>query len=300
MIRICSTRAPVGSLLASGARPTSSSGARRPEAPCGHAGSGGGASGSAPAALARGRGTDDAARAQARPDAAPDPAIEHWDDLFGAVTARLRLSVAEPADARPEPRVRVAQGGVRTVVLDCVQALDQLQVTLRHELARRQRHARPHAHRERSDREPRAVLLVGLDGVDAIDAAHGPGVGDELLRIAAARLTQSVRAGDVVNRVGRDRLACLLAHAPGRAALTQLACRLFDTVSAPYQTATLRLTLHASIGIAPGGVGEGEEEGSAEAWLSHANTAMDRARRQHTGFAFFDTGVGPQPRGPFA
>lgn len=74
-----------------------------------------------------------------RPDAPPDIAIEHWDDLFSAVKARLRRVVGERAQPRSEAQARVADGHVRSSVLECAEALDQLQTTLRHELGRRQR-----------------------------------------------------------------------------------------------------------------------------------------------------------------
>jgi hypothetical protein len=60
------------------------------------------------------------------------------DALFSAVTARLRgiaLGAGEPA----ESPVNDANDRVRTVVLECVSALDQLHVMLAHEVERRER-----------------------------------------------------------------------------------------------------------------------------------------------------------------
>ncbi|MDE2626210.1 MAG: GGDEF domain-containing protein [Burkholderiales bacterium] len=74
-----------------------------------------------------------------RPDAPPDIAIEDWDELFSAVKARLRRVVGERTQPLSEAQARLAEGQVRTSVLECADALDQLHMTLRHELGRRQR-----------------------------------------------------------------------------------------------------------------------------------------------------------------
>jgi diguanylate cyclase len=63
-------------------------------------------------------------------------AIVDWDDLLRAVKARLRLLVGEricaPADApQPDAVTRVQAG-----VLECVSALDQLHLTLSHDVNR--------------------------------------------------------------------------------------------------------------------------------------------------------------------
>ena len=75
----------------------------------------------------------------AHPEAPPDIAIEHWDDLFSAVKVRLRRVVGERTQPLSEAQARVADGHVCASVLECAEALDQLQTTLRHELGRRQR-----------------------------------------------------------------------------------------------------------------------------------------------------------------
>lgn len=72
------------------------------------------------------------------PDLASDVAMGDWEALFGAVKARLRLSVGEPPAATREPPLQGESGRVRARVLECMTALDQLHTTLAHELGRRQ------------------------------------------------------------------------------------------------------------------------------------------------------------------
>lgn len=67
-----------------------------------------------------------------------DVAIGDLEDLLNAVKARLQSSVAERMGHLPEQRAHSELNQVRTSVLECVVALDQLQETLAHELSRRQ------------------------------------------------------------------------------------------------------------------------------------------------------------------
>jgi len=66
-----------------------------------------------------------------------DVAFADWDDLFRAVKSRLTLTVGE-LSALSEPQARGTADRIRTSVLECVGALDQLQTTLTHEIGRRQ------------------------------------------------------------------------------------------------------------------------------------------------------------------
>jgi diguanylate cyclase (GGDEF)-like protein len=135
-----------------------------------------------------------------------------------------------------------------------------------------------------------AVLYIDLDGFKAINDAHGHAIGDELLRVIAARLRVAVRAEDMVSRLGGDEFACLLWIAPPhRKALERLARSLSEIIAAPFQIGALTLTVRPSIGIAlwPGD-GDGD---SGERLIAHADAAMYRAKRQQSGHAFFDEGL---------
>ncbi|RZU03137.1 GGDEF domain-containing protein [Rivibacter subsaxonicus] len=149
---------------------------------------------------------------------------------------------------------------------------------------------------ERLDREvadaspahrPLAVLYLDLDGFKRVNDAHGHDAGDELLKIVSVRLTRALRGEDMVGRLGGDEFGCLMAGIPDREHLSQLACKLLDSVSAPVRIGKLRLTVRPSIGIAlcPA------DGTSAEALIKSADAAMYRAKRSRTGYAFFDQDV---------
>ncbi len=140
---------------------------------------------------------------------------------------------------------------------------------------------RPH------DQPPVAVLYLDLDGFKPINDAHGHDVGDKLLQIVAARLSRTVRAGDMVSRIGGDEFACLIAGTLDRHRLTQLADKLYEAVSAPLRIGRLELVVRPSIGIAvcP------SDGDTAERLIESADAAMYRAKRTGAGHAFMQGDV---------
>jgi diguanylate cyclase len=229
-----------------------------------------------------------------------DIAPEDWDLLLTAVTARLRTHSASQ----------------QTVMLECASALEQLHTALRHERAKvrtevagirdgEQRARRLARHDgltglpNRSDFHDQldrvlaertgqhaaiAVLYLDLDGFKHINDMHGHATGDTLLQIVAARLSHAVRAEDVMSRLGGDEFACMLPGLQNREQLNQLACKLFQTVSAPVVIGQLQLTVRPSIGVAicP------DDVATADLLLRHADAAMYSAKRQQCGYVFFD------------
>lgn len=129
-----------------------------------------------------------------------------------------------------------------------------------------------------------AVFFVDLDGFKAINDEHGHAAGDELLGIVAARLARALRSNDVVGRMGGDEFACLIRGTRDRGQLSRLACKVYDTVSAPIKVGDLIISVRPSIGLAT--FPEGGR--SSDALLKSADQAMYRAKREQTGYAFFD------------
>jgi GGDEF domain-containing protein len=63
-----------------------------------------------------------------------------------------------------------------------------------------------------------AVLLLHLDGLEAVNDEHGHAAGDELLRWTASTAAAALRPRDIVGRVGGDGFAVVLPGAdPGAA-----------------------------------------------------------------------------------
>lgn len=134
-------------------------------------------------------------------------------------------------------------------------------------------------------RQGLALFFLDLDDFKQVNDTHGHAAGDTLLRVVAARLNQAVRKEDVVCRLGGDEFACLLRGLSQTRKLMQLAAKLFDSVAAPCRLDTCELSVRPSIGIAmcPQHGVTGAE------LLAHADAAMYRAKREQTGYAFFET-----------
>jgi diguanylate cyclase (GGDEF)-like protein/putative nucleotidyltransferase with HDIG domain len=70
---------------------------------------------------------------------------------------------------------------------------------------------REELHRSRSGAEM-AIAIVDLDGLKAINDRHGHAAGDALLRVTGEALRASIRATDLVARIGGDEFAVLLRY----------------------------------------------------------------------------------------
>jgi diguanylate cyclase (GGDEF)-like protein len=135
---------------------------------------------------------------------------------------------------------------------------------------------------------PLAVMYIDLDAFKPINDGHGHDVGDEVLKIIAARLAHAVRAEDLMSRLGGDEFACLLANGAPREQLRELAAKLIEIVASPVTAGGHCFRVRPSVGVAMA-PGDGQ---SADALIRSADTAMFHAKRQRTGVTFFDE-LGP-------
>ena len=95
-----------------------------------------------------------------------------------------------------------------------------------------------------------ALLYLDLDGFKSVNDSLGHEVGDRLLAAVAGRLRASVREGDTVARIGGDEFAIVQPDAGQPYASTQLARRLLETVSMPFDIDGQAVSVGVSIGIA--------------------------------------------------
>ena len=147
--------------------------------------------------------------------------------------------------------------------------------------------------RERLDRavadagnstSPLAVFYIDLDGFKALNDDFGHDTGDALLHLVAKRLSRTVRAEDLVSRLGGDEYACLIAGVSSRVRLQQIASTLFRSVSAPFTLGGQRLTVRPSIGIAT----YPSDGATTDELLRAADRAMYRSKRSKTVCSFFE------------
>jgi diguanylate cyclase (GGDEF)-like protein/PAS domain S-box-containing protein len=94
-----------------------------------------------------------------------------------------------------------------------------------------------------------ALLVLDLDGFKTVNDSLGHQIGDRILRQVGERLTEQVRPGDVVGRLGADQFV-VLARECDQAEAAALAFRLQTTFSLPFTASGISVPLSASIGVA--------------------------------------------------
>ena len=101
----------------------------------------------------------------------------------------------------------------------------------------------------RENRHPTAVLCLDLDRFKPVNDTLGHPAGDELLRLAAQRLTACVREGDLVARLGGDEFAIIQLGGGQPAAAEALAGRLVHAIAQPFDLAGQQVSIGTSVGI---------------------------------------------------
>ncbi|MDH5344324.1 MAG: diguanylate cyclase, partial [Gammaproteobacteria bacterium] len=137
---------------------------------------------------------------------------------------------------------------------------------------------------ESSDEESGALLFIDLNDFKQINDRYGHEVGDELLRVAAERLRQSLRSCDIIGRPGGDEFVALVPDVNSEIA-ERLALRLTRRLEEPYRLNGEEMRCAASIGLAlyP------EHANTLTGLLRAADAAMYRAKARWRDVADTDT-----------
>lgn len=124
---------------------------------------------------------------------------------------------------------------------------------------------------------PLAVAVLDLDHLKVVNDELGHQAGDDLLRVAAQRLSGSVRSGDLVARLGGDEFGVLMPDATAATAHA-VAQRMIDAMAAPARLNGRGVSTSFSAGtsVATGDV-------SLETLLHEADLAMYRAKQDGRG-----------------
>lgn len=123
-----------------------------------------------------------------------------------------------------------------------------------------------------ADTQP-AVLLLDLDRFKEVNDTLGHHVGDELLRVVAARLREFDRSGTTIARLGGDEFAVLLPTAGTEDAAVDLAQQIAARLRVSVELSDVTISTDASIGVALAEPGHDQAD-----VLRHADTAMYAAK----------------------
>ena len=105
-----------------------------------------------------------------------------------------------------------------------------------------------------------ALLYVDLDRFKLVNDARGHDAGDAVLRVAAERLTGSLRASDTVARLGGDEFAAILPDVEDREHAAGVAAKIIRNLIRVVVTAHGEFFIGASVGISFFPEDGGEEE----------------------------------------
>ncbi len=129
-----------------------------------------------------------------------------------------------------------------------------------------------------------ALLFVDLDHFKRVNDSLGHLVGDVLLRTVASRITETLRASDLVARFGGDEFLVLLGGDLDRHKVGEVASKLVSAIEAAVEVEGATISVTPSIGIAvfP------DDGTTADELIQHADTAMYHAKSQgRAAYRFF-------------
>lgn len=95
-----------------------------------------------------------------------------------------------------------------------------------------------------------AVLFIDLDGFKLMNDGFGHDVGDDVLRLVAARLTAGVRNSDTVCRYGGDEFVVLLMEVGVQQSALAAAAKVRALLAKPYPLDEQVVRMSASVGLA--------------------------------------------------
>lgn len=133
-------------------------------------------------------------------------------------------------------------------------------------------------------RQGLAVLYVDLDHFKEINDCYGHAAGDEALKVAAARMLNTLRQNDTVSRRGGDEFVVIVELNEHPEGIGNVCNKLINELRQPFQLGKHQLELGASIGVATFPVDAGEPE----TLLAAADAALYEAKMSGRGrFRFF-------------
>jgi diguanylate cyclase (GGDEF)-like protein/PAS domain S-box-containing protein len=138
--------------------------------------------------------------------------------------------------------------------------------------------------RARRSGKPLALAYLDIDHFKKINDTHGHGVGDEVLKEFARRLTVGVRATDTPARLSGDEFVVILEEIGTRVEAERIAAKTVDAMRVPFHTSAGLVQASTSIGVALS-----QPRQSQEQLLAAADSALYAAKgKGRNGYAFFE------------
>jgi diguanylate cyclase (GGDEF)-like protein/PAS domain S-box-containing protein len=128
--------------------------------------------------------------------------------------------------------------------------------------------------RAKRNKQYLAVMMLDLDYFKDINDTLGHHMGDRLLQAVGSRLTELLRKGDTIARMGGDEFLILLPEIINEGVTTTIAQKIVESFQSPFIIDDRKLRITTSIGIAiyP------DVSDDVETLIKHADIAMYRAK----------------------
>lgn len=128
--------------------------------------------------------------------------------------------------------------------------------------------------RAKRNRQYLAVMMLDLDYFKDINDTLGHHMGDRLLQAVSARLTELLRKGDTIARMGGDEFLILLPEINNVGVTTTITQKIVESFQSPFTIDDRKLHITTSIGIAiyP------DASDDVETLIKHADIAMYSAK----------------------
>ena len=121
-----------------------------------------------------------------------------------------------------------------------------------------------------------AVLYIDLDGFKAVNDQFGHDAGDEVLAEVGLRLVRTIRATDVVARMGGDEFAVLLTGIVAEEQVAEVATKVERCLEQPFMLSAGASVIGGSIGAAL----SPRDGADAKSLVEHADQSMYALKRQ--------------------
>ena len=137
------------------------------------------------------------------------------------------------------------------------------------------------------DNRPTAVIYIGMDGFKGMVDALGHAGSNEVVRVLATRLTETLRLSDTIARLHRDELVIVLGGDLREADLDIVIAKVQRVFARSITISTGEITISATLGIAcfP------SDGLSGEVLLQNSHAAMNQARTNGGSFQFFSASM---------
>jgi diguanylate cyclase (GGDEF)-like protein len=130
-----------------------------------------------------------------------------------------------------------------------------------------------------------ALLMLDLDKFKDINDYFGHSAGDQVLRVTANRIRETIRKTDSVARMGGDEFIVLLNDLATAEQAEQIAAKIVASLSEPIEVGKFQVPLSVSVGVCT----VEDEAVDAEILLRRVDAAMYRAKARGRGcFQVFD------------